>query len=99
MKHIDNEAFGYQQLIDDISKEGENIKTQVRYMMTGIMASEDFSKQEYQVFMERTLYRRNFKDISLTLGISESTARVYFHRATKKLQKAAVFVQQKLLRK
>jgi len=99
MKHIDNEAFGYQQLLDEISKEEKNIKRRIRFMMAGIVASKEFSKQEYEVFIDRTLYQRSFKDISLTLGIEESTARVYFHRASKKLQKAAIFVKEKFLRK
>ncbi len=99
MKHIENEAFGYQQLLDEISNEEEHIKREVRFMMTGIVAARDFSEQEYSVFIERTLYQRKFKDISITLGISESTARVYFHRASKKLQEKAVFIQERFLRK
>jgi DNA-directed RNA polymerase specialized sigma24 family protein len=99
MKHIDNEAYGYQQLLDEINLEESNIKKQVRFMLVGIMASNEFSKQEYEVFMERTLYSRSFKDISLTLRIEESTARVYFHRASKKLKKTAIIVESKFLRK
>lgn len=98
MKHIDNEAFGYQQLIDEISKEQENIKQRVRYLMTGILAAHEFSEQEFKVFIARTLHQDKFKDISLTLGITESTARVYYHRATQKLKEKAVYVKSRFLK-
>ena len=98
MKHIENESYGYQQLIDEISKEQEHIKKRVRYLMTGILAAHEFSDQEFKVFIFRTLNQDKFKDISLTLGITESTARVYFHRATQKLKEKAVYVESKFLK-
>ena len=99
MTHIDNESFGYQQLVDEIVKEQEHLRKRVTYLMTGILACKEFSDQEYEVFIQRSLKQKSFKDISITLSISESTARVYYHRATKKLNKQAIIVQSQFIRK
>jgi len=85
MTNIENEAKGYQDLIDEIEVEQERIIKQLRYTLTGVIGGRHLSDQEYEVFVERALTMKTFGDIAFNMGITESTAKTYFQRATKKL--------------
>ena len=97
--NIENECFGYQNLIDEVEKEQEKIIEELKYVLTGIIAGRKFSDQEYQCFIERAVNKNKFEDIGLTLGISESAAKTYYQRAIKKLEAEARRVTLRLKRK
>lgn len=99
MKNIENEAIGYQQLIDEVEKEQAKILKELKYVLTGIQGGRSLSDQEYQCFIERALERKKFDDIAYNMRISESSAKTYYNRAIKKLSKEATLVKYKLRRK
>ena len=99
MKIIENEAIGYQQLIDEVEKEQAKILKELKYVLTGIQGGRSLSDQEYQCFIERALERKKFDDIAYNMRISESSAKTYYNRAIKKLSKEATLVKYKLRRK
>lgn len=94
--NIENEAKGYQDLIDEIEVEQQRIIKQLRYTLTGVIGGRQLSDQEYQVFIERALTMKPFGDIAYNMGITESTAKTYFERATKKLAAEASRLKAKL---
>jgi len=94
--NIENEAKGYQDLIDEIEIEQQRIIKQLRYTLTGVIGGRQLSDQEYQVFTERALTMKPFGDIAYNMGITESTAKTYFERATKKLAAEASRLKAKL---
>lgn len=94
--NIENEAKGYQDLIDEIEIEQQRIIKQLRYTLTGVIGGRQLSDQEYQVFVERALTMKPFGDIAYNMGITESTAKTYFERATKKLAAEASRLKAKL---
>ena len=94
--NIENEAKGYQDLIDEIEIEQQRIIKQLRYTLTGVIGGRQLSDQEYQVFIERALTMKPFGDIAYNMGITESTAKTYFERATKKLAAEASRLKAKL---
>ena len=94
--NIENEAKGYQHLIDEIEIEQRRIIKQLRYTLTGVIGGRQLSDQEYQVFVERALTMKPFGDIAYNMGITESTAKTYFERATKKLAAEASRLKAKL---
>jgi len=94
--NIENEAKGYQDLIDEIEIEQKRIIKQLRYTLTGVIGGRQLSDQEYQVFIERALTMKPFGDIAYNMGITESTAKTYFERATKKLAAEASRLKAKL---
>jgi DNA-binding CsgD family transcriptional regulator len=96
MTNIENEAKGYQDLIDEIEVEQQRIIKQLRYTLTGVIGGRQLSDQEYQVFVERALTMKPFGDIAYNMGITESTAKTYFERATKKLAAEASRLKAKL---
>jgi len=96
MTNIENEAKGYQDLIDEIEIEQKRIIKQLRYTLTGVIGGRQLSDQEYQVFIERALTMKPFGDIAYNMGITESTAKTYFERATKKLAAEASRLKAKL---
>lgn len=96
MTNIENEAKGYQDLIDEIEIEQRRIIKQLRYTLTGVIGGRQLSDQEYQVFVERALTMKPFGDIAYNMGITESTAKTYFERATKKLAAEASRLKAKL---
>lgn len=96
MTNIENEAKGYQDLIDEIEIEQQRIIKQLRYTLTGVIGGRQLSDQEYQVFIERALTMKPFGDIAYNMGITESTAKTYFERATKKLAAEASRLKAKL---
>lgn len=96
MTNIENEAKGYQDLIDEIEIEQQRIIKQLRYTLTGVIGGRQLSDQEYQVFVERALTMKPFGDIAYNMGIAESTAKTYFERATKKLAAEASRLKAKL---
>lgn len=96
MTNIENEAKGYQDLIDEIEIEQQRIIKQLRYTLTGVIGGRQLSDQEYQVFVERALTMKPFGDIAYNMGITESTAKTYFERATKKLAAEASRLKAKL---
>ena len=99
MKIIENEAIGYQQLIDEVEKEQAKILKELKYVLTGIQGGRSLSDQEYQCFIERALEKKKFDDIAYNMRISESSAKTYYNRAIKKLSKEATLVKYKLRRK
>lgn len=96
MTNLENEAKGYQDLIDEIEVEQQRIIKQLRYTLTGVIGGRQLSDQEYQVFVERALTMKPFGDIAYNMGITESTAKTYFERATKKLAAEASRLKAKL---
>jgi DNA-binding CsgD family transcriptional regulator len=96
LTNIENEAKGYQDLIDEIEIEQQRIIKQLRYTLTGVIGGRQLSDQEYQVFVERALTMKPFGDIAYNMGITESTAKTYFERATKKLAAEASRLKAKL---
>jgi len=96
---IDNQAKGYQDLIDEVEKEQAKILKELKYVLTGIQGGRSLSDQEYQCFIERALEKKKFDDIAYNMRISESSAKTYYNRAIKKLSKEATLVKYKLRRK
>lgn len=96
---IEQSAFGYQQLIDEVEKEQVKIIEELKYVLTGVVGGRQLSEQEYQCFIERAVNKNKFDDIGLTLGISESAAKTYYQRAIKKLEAEAKRVTLRLKRK
>jgi len=94
--NIENQAIGYQHLIDEIEVEQERIIKQLRYTLTGVIGGRQLSEQEYEVFIQRALSMKPFNDIAFNMGITESTAKTYFQRATKKLAAEATRLKIKL---
>lgn len=97
--NLENESRGYQQLLDEIQKEQDELADNVVYLVTGVLAAKKLSEQEYSVFVERSLNQTKFGDIAYSLGISDSTARVYYHRALQKMKLEAERVTGRYLRK
>ena len=86
---IENQAKGYQDLIDEVEKDQEKINEHIVYLLTGIVGAKELSDQEYEVFINRTLYNNKFEDIACNMQIRESTAKTYYGRALNKLQATA----------
>jgi DNA-directed RNA polymerase specialized sigma24 family protein len=86
---IENQAVGYQELIDEVEKENAEIDKHMKYLLAGLTAGRTLSDQEYKCFIDRALYKNRFSDIAYNLQISESTAKTYYQRALQKLQKEA----------
>ena len=59
-------------------------------MLTGLIAAQELSKQEYKVFIERVLQKQKFDQISLNLSLSVSSVKTYYTRALRKLNKVAI---------
>lgn len=87
--NIENEASGYQELIDEIEKQNAEIDQHMKYLLAGLTAGKTLSDQEFKCFVDRQLYKNRFADIAYNLQISESTAKTYYQRALQKLQKEA----------
>jgi len=96
---IEQSAFGYQQLIDEVEKDQIKIIEELKYVLTGVVGGRQLSEQEYQCFIERAVDKNKFEDIGLNLGISESAAKTYYQRAIKKLEAEATRVTLRLKRK
>lgn len=96
---IEQNAFGYQQLIDEIEKDQIKIIEELKYVLTGVVGGRNLSDQEYQVFVERAVDKKKFDDIGFNLGISESAAKTYYQRSIKKLEAEATRVTLRLKRK
>ncbi len=99
MKNIENEAIGYQQLIDEVEKEQAEMFKELKFVLTGIVAGRKFSEQEFECFYERTIYKKPFADIAFNMRISESACKTYYNRAIKKLSKQATIIKHLLRRK
>jgi len=97
--NIENECFGYQNLIDEVEKEQEKIIEELKYVLTGVVGGRQLSDQEYQCFIERAVDKNKFEDIGFNLGISESAAKTYYQRSIKKLEAEATRVTLRLKRK
>ena len=97
--NIENECFGYQNLIDEVEKEQEKIIEELKYVLTGVVGGRNLSDQEYQCFIERAVDKKKFDDIAFNLGITESSAKTYYQRAIKKLEAEARRVTLRLKRK
>jgi len=97
--NIENECFGYQNLIDEVEKEQEKIIEELKYVLTGVVGGRQLSDQEYQCFIERAVDKNKFDDIGFNLGISESAAKTYYQRSIKKLEAEATRVTLRLKRK
>tara|TARA_R110000796_G_scaffold215130_1_gene331125 strand:+ start:91 stop:387 length:297 start_codon:yes stop_codon:yes gene_type:complete len=97
--NLENESRGYQQLLDEIEQEQDELENNVIYLLTGALVAKKLSEQEYSVFVERSLNQTKFGDIAYSLGISDSTARVYYHRALQKMKLEAARVTGIYLRK
>jgi len=96
---IEQSAFGYQQLIDEVEKDQIKIIEELKYVLTGVVGGRQLSDQEYQCFIERAVDKNKFEDIGFNLGISESAAKTYYQRAIKKLEAEATRVTLRLKRK
>ncbi len=96
---IEQSAFGYQQLIDEVEKDQRKIIEELKYVLTGVVGGRQLSDQEYQCFIERAVDKNKFEDIGFNLGISESAAKTYYQRAIKKLEAEATRVTLRLKRK
>mgnify|MGYP006407141273 FL=1 len=96
---IEQSAFGYQQLIDEVEKDQIKIIEELKYVLTGVVGGRQLSEQEYQCFIERAVDKNKFEDIGFNLGISESAAKTYYQRAIKKLEAEATRVTLRLKRK
>lgn len=96
---IEQNAFGYQQLIDEIEKDQIKIIEELKYVLTGVVGGRQLSDQEYQCFIERAVDKKKFDDIAFNLGITESSAKTYYQRAIKKLEAEARRVTLRLKRK
>ena len=82
---IENEAIGYQSLIDEIEKEQIKILKELKFVMVGVIGGRKLSDQEYECFFHRTIGKDSFKDIAFNLRISESACKTYYTRAVRKL--------------
>ena len=96
---IEQSAFGYQQLIDEVEKDQIKIIEELKYVLTGVVGGRQLSEQEYQCFIERAVDKNKFEDIGFNLGISESAAKTYYQRSIKKLEAEATRVTLRLKRK
>jgi hypothetical protein len=96
---IEQSAFGYQQLIDEVEKEQVKIIEELKYVLTGVVGGRQLSENEYQCFIERAVDKKKFDDIAFNLAISESSAKTYYQRAIKKLEAEAKRVTLRLKRK
>ena len=96
---IEQSAFGYQQLIDEVEKDQIKIIEELKYVLTGVVGGRQLSDQEYQCFIERAVDKNKFEDIGFNLGISESAAKTYYQRSIKKLEAEATRVTLRLKRK
>ena len=100
MKHnIENQAKGYQDLIDEVEKDQIKIIEELKYVLTGVVGGRQLSENEYQCFIERAVDKKKFDDIAFNLAISESSAKTYYQRAIKKLEAEAKRVTLRLKRK
>jgi hypothetical protein len=99
MKNIENEAIGYQQLIDEVEKEQAKMLKELKYVLTGVVGGRELSEQEFQCFYERAVNKYPFADIAFNLRISESACKTYYNRALKKLSKQATLITHLLRRK
>ena len=97
--NIENTARSYQDLIDEVEKEQQQILHELKYVLTGVIAGRELSEQEYQCFYDRTIYKKPFADIAFNLRISESAFKTFYNRAIKKLSKQATLVKHLLRRK
>ena len=96
---IEQSAFGYQQLIDEVEKEQVKIIEELKYVLTGVIGGRELSDQEFECFIERAVDKKKFDDIAFNLAISESSAKTYYQRAIKKLEAEAKRVTLRLKRK
>ena len=96
---IENQAKGYQDLIDEVEKDQIKIIEELKYVLTGVVGGRQLSDQEYQCFIERAVDKNKFDDIGFNLGISESAAKTYYQRSIKKLEAEATRVTLRLKRK
>ena len=69
---IENQAKGYQDLIDEVEKDQEKINEHIVYLLTGIVGAKELSDQEYEVFINRTLYNNKFEDIACNMQIEKA---------------------------
>jgi len=97
MKYIDleNTDKNYYDLLVEISEMNEKINNEIVILLTGIIAANSFSEQEYKVFTLRIINKSKFKDIALTLSLSLSSVKTYYKRAIDKLNAAAVQISSK----
>lgn len=95
--NIENESKGYQDLLDDISKEENIHHSKIKYMVVGLKAAKKMTEKEYFVFTERTIYHSRFIDICLNMGISESACKTYYQRGLEKLKQT--YQEVKLLKR
>ncbi|MEL0173676.1 MAG: sigma factor-like helix-turn-helix DNA-binding protein [bacterium] len=97
MKYIDleNTDRNYYDLLVEISEMNEKINNEIVILLTGIIASNSFSEQEYKVFTLRIINKSKFKDIALTLSLSLSSVKTYYKRAIDKLNASAIQISSK----
>jgi hypothetical protein len=97
MKYIDieNTDKNYYNLLMEISEMNEKINDEIIILLTGIIASNSFSDQEYKVFTLRIINKSKFKDIALTLSLSLSSVKTYYKRAIDKLNATAIQISSK----
>lgn len=101
MKYIDieNTDESYINLIEEIENHNAKVDSAVIYMLTGLIAAQELSKQEYKVFIERVLQKQKFDQISLNLSLSVSSVKTYYTRALRKLNKVAINTECIFIRK
>ena len=96
---IDNTDESYINLIEEIENHNAKVDSAVIYMLTGLIAAQELSKQEYKVFIERVLQKQKFDQISLNLSLSVSSVKKYYTRALRKLNKVAINTECIFIRK
>ena len=96
---IDNTDESYINLIEEIENHNAKVDSAVIYMLTGLIAAQELSKQEYKVFIERVLQKQKFDQISLNLSLSVSSVKTYYTRALRKLNKVAINTECIFIRK
>ena len=92
---LDNTDKNYSDLLLEISEMNEKINNEILILLTGVIASNNFSDQEYKVFILRIVNKSKFKDIALELSLSLSSVKTYYRRAIDKLNACAIRVRSK----
>ena len=96
---IDNTDESYINLIEEIENHNAKVDSALIYIITGLIAAQELSKQEYKVFIERVLQKQKFDQISLNLSLSVSSVKTYYTRALRKLNKVAINTECIFIRK
>jgi len=97
INNIEQEAKGYQDLADELSKLEKVHQSKIKYMLVGLQAAKKMTDQEYKIFVERTTYQYTFEDIGLNMGIKKQTVQYHYEKAVKILRET--YQEVKLLRR